>query len=100
VADSIIEARLRPPRDLVLTQELYSLAAREPAYRDITSAWMARSQHALQQHFDASTSRLINALIEGFTIYLALDIQPPDHAVVFAALDRVTRSEHEAEPGD
>ena len=42
-------------RDLVLTQELYTLAAREPRFRDITNAWMARSRRALERHFDPTT---------------------------------------------
>ena len=90
VADTIIEASLGPPRDLVLTHELYSLAAREPAYREITNDWMARSRHALEQHFDPATSRVMEALIEGLSIHRAFDNQTPDDAVVFAALDRLT----------
>ena len=61
-------------RDLVLTHELYTLAAREPAHRELTHAWMARSRAALARHFDAVTVRILDALIEGLTIHRALDV--------------------------
>jgi TetR/AcrR family transcriptional regulator, regulator of biofilm formation and stress response len=80
-------------RDLVLSHELYTLAAREPAYRDITNAWMSRSRSALEQHFDPLTAVLLDALIEGLTIHRALDIEPQDPEVVIEAVRRVTASD-------
>ncbi|RBM23022.1 TetR/AcrR family transcriptional regulator [Streptomyces sp. PT12] len=77
-------------RDLVLTHELYTLAAREPAFRGLTNAWMARSRAALERHFDPPTARLLDALIEGLTIHRALDTEPQDPALVTAAVERLT----------
>ncbi|MEH1016410.1 TetR family transcriptional regulator [Micromonospora sp. CPCC 206060] len=77
-------------RDLVLTHELYTLAARHPAYRDITNVWMACSRRALEHHFDPVTARLLDALIEGLTIHRALDTEPHDPAVVAVAVKRIT----------
>ncbi|GAB3451619.1 TetR family transcriptional regulator [Streptomonospora sediminis] len=79
-------------RDLVVTHELYTLAARDPAYRDLTNAWMAGSRAALERHFDPTTARLIDALIEGLTIHSALDTAPQDRALVVAAVERITRA--------
>ncbi|MCI1747042.1 MAG: TetR family transcriptional regulator [Acidipropionibacterium sp.] len=76
-------------RDLVLTHELYTLAAREPAYRDITAAWMARSRAALERHFDPETARLLDALIEGLTIHRSLDVETHDPGEVVRAVQRV-----------
>lgn len=78
--------------DLVLTHELYTLAARHPAYRDLTNAWMRRSRAALERHFDPRTARLLDALIEGLTIHRALDTEPQDREVVLEAIDRLTRT--------
>ena len=78
-------------RDLVLTHELYTLAARRPEYRSITQAWMAQSRAALEQHFDPETARLLDALIEGLTIHRALDPEPADEDVVATAVGRVVR---------
>jgi DNA-binding transcriptional regulator YbjK len=79
-------------RDLVLTSELYTLAAREPAFRDLTNRWMARSRAALEQHFDPVTARLLDALIEGLTLHRALDTEPHDAATAAEAVGRITRS--------
>jgi DNA-binding transcriptional regulator YbjK len=77
-------------RELVLTQELYTLAARDPSYRDITSAWMARSRAALERHFDPVTARLLGALIEGLSLHRALASEPSDTSVVAEAIERIT----------
>jgi DNA-binding transcriptional regulator YbjK len=76
-------------RDLVLTHELYTLAAREASYRALTSAWMARSRAALERHFDPVTARMIDALIEGLTIHRALDVVPHDRSVARLAVERI-----------
>ncbi|GGB91473.1 TetR/AcrR family transcriptional regulator [Cellulomonas carbonis] len=65
-------------RDLILTFELYTLAARKPAFRDITRNWMAASRHELERHFTPDEARRVDALIEGLSIHRALDLEPPD----------------------
>ncbi len=77
------------PRDLVLTHELYTLSAREPAFRAITASWMARSRAALERHFDPETARILDALIEGLTIHRALDAEQRDPDEVRRAVHRV-----------
>lgn len=76
-------------RDLVLTHELYTLAAREAPYRELTSGWMARSRAALERHFDPITARMLDALIEGLTIHRALDVVPHDRSVARLAVERI-----------
>jgi DNA-binding transcriptional regulator YbjK len=78
------------PRDLVLTQELYTLAARRPAYRQLTHTWMARSRSHLERHFDPDTARQLDALIEGLTLHRALDTAPHDRALTLEAVTRIT----------
>ncbi|MFE2045979.1 TetR/AcrR family transcriptional regulator [Streptomyces sp. NPDC059477] len=77
-------------RDLVLTQELYTLAARRPAYRQLTHDWMRRSRVHLEKHFDADTARQLDALIEGLTLHRALAREPHDRAVTVEAIRRIT----------
>lgn len=77
------------PRELVLTQELYTLAARDPRYRTITNGWMGRSRAVLERFFDPVTAGILDALVEGMTLHRALDIEPYDAAAVRAAIDRV-----------
>ncbi|HEY0216062.1 MAG TPA: TetR family transcriptional regulator [Cellulomonas sp.] len=90
VVDLVHEDLLGTPRDLVLTHELYTLAARQPAYRALTRDWMAASRRALGQHFDPVTCRQLDALIEGLTIHRALDTEPHDRAVTADAVARLT----------
>jgi TetR/AcrR family transcriptional regulator, regulator of biofilm formation and stress response len=90
ITDAITHVVLGNQRDLVLTHELYTLAARDPAYRDITNAWMARSRRTLEQYFDPTTARILDALVEGLSIHRALDNEPHDKAIVTAAVERIT----------
>ncbi|MGO1315867.1 MAG: TetR/AcrR family transcriptional regulator [Cellulomonadaceae bacterium] len=90
VAALIDEDVLGTRRDLVLTQELYTLAARDQAYRDLTNSWMRASRAALERHFDPTTAVVVDALIEGLSIHRALDTEPQDPAVVVEALERMT----------
>jgi TetR/AcrR family transcriptional regulator, regulator of biofilm formation and stress response len=90
IADAITHVVLSNQRDLVLTHELYTLAAREPAYRDITHAWMARSRRTLEQYFDPTTARILDALVEGLSIHRALDNEPHNQAIVTTAIELVT----------
>ncbi|MGI5159684.1 TetR/AcrR family transcriptional regulator [Microbispora sp. CA-102843] len=89
VADIITRDVFGNQRELVLTHELYTLAARDPGYRDLTNAWMTRSRRALERHFDPTTARLLDALIEGLTIHRALDTEPHDATVVTTAIERI-----------
>ncbi|GAA2253489.1 TetR family transcriptional regulator [Streptomyces ruber] len=79
-------------RDLVLTQELYTLAARRPAYRELTQEWMRRSRVHLERHFDPETARRLDALIEGLTLHRALASEPHDRALTAGAVARITSS--------
>jgi len=77
-------------RDLVLSHELYTLAARDPAFRTLTNGWMRRSRDALGHHFDPATCRVLDAFIEGMTIHRALDTEPHDDVDVLGAVRRLT----------
>jgi DNA-binding transcriptional regulator YbjK len=77
-------------RDLVLSHELYTLAARDPAFRTLTNDWMRRSREALGRHFDPTTCRALDAFVEGMTIHRALDTEPHDDADVLDAVRRLT----------
>ncbi|MFF9409759.1 TetR/AcrR family transcriptional regulator [Streptomyces anandii] len=80
-----------PRRDLILAQELYTLAARRPEYRQLTRAWMRRSRELLERHFDPGTARQLDALVEGLTLHRALDDEAPhDRALTHQAVTRIT----------
>jgi len=93
VVTIILEDVFGSPRDLVLSHELYTLAARDAAYRDLTTAWMARSRSALERHFSPRTARLLDALIEGLTIHRALDEGERDPADVALAVELIAAAD-------
>lgn len=76
--------------ELVLTHELYALAARDPKYRAVTHAWMAKSRDAFELHFDPDTARFIDALVEGLSMHRALE--KVDEGVGAADLTNAGRS--------
>ncbi|MBB5961506.1 TetR/AcrR family transcriptional regulator [Planomonospora venezuelensis] len=77
--------------DLVLSVELYVAAARNPALRAVTQAWMARSRTALERHFDATTARELDALIEGLVLHSALSTDPMTPEQIRHAVHRFLR---------
>ncbi|MCI9889748.1 TetR family transcriptional regulator [Micrococcales bacterium 31B] len=85
----VLEDVFDDTRELVLTHELYTLAARDARYRSLTKQWMARSRDALQHWFDPATARALDALIEGFTIHYALDDGPRDREEIARAVNRI-----------
>ena len=87
---SLIDAEpLADPSALVVTHELYTLAARDPRFRTITRHWMARSRRSLERWFDPTTARVLDALVEGLTIHRALDVARGPAGVADAAVRRV-----------
>jgi DNA-binding transcriptional regulator YbjK len=82
---------LAPGHDLVLTVELYVAAARNPRLRTVTQAWMQRSRDALEIHFDPTTAREVDALIEGLTLHSALSTDPMTPAQIRHAIERYLR---------
>ncbi|MEV6108894.1 TetR family transcriptional regulator [Streptomyces sp. NPDC051940] len=79
-----------PRRDLVLAQELYTLAARRPEYRALTGDWMRASRALLERHFDPATARQLDALIEGLALHRALDDAPHGRELTRQAVGRIT----------
>ncbi|GAA2309504.1 TetR/AcrR family transcriptional regulator [Streptomyces violaceusniger] len=90
VADLVHVLSEGSQRDLVLTQELYTLAARQPAYRELTQEWMRRSRVHLEKHFDPDTARQLDALIEGLTLHRALAQEPHGRTLTLEAIARIT----------
>lgn len=73
IVDLVHWELVRSPDDLVLSLELYTLAARKPDFRRITHQWMLNSRTALERFVDADTAFDLDALIEGLFIHTSLD---------------------------
>lgn len=91
LVEHLTTALLGSERDLVLSVELYVAAARRPALRAVTQAWMLRSRRALEIHFDPVTARELDALIEGLVLHSALSTDPMAAEQIRHAIRRFTR---------
>ncbi|NEG88535.1 TetR/AcrR family transcriptional regulator [Bifidobacterium aerophilum] len=91
IADHILgRDLLGTQRELNINLEFYTLAARDPAYRDISERWTAASRRQIERFFDPPTAMLVDAMIEGLTLHLALGAIKPDPQAIRAGLRRVT----------
>ncbi|GLY07038.1 MULTISPECIES: TetR family transcriptional regulator [Actinoplanes] len=79
------------PGDLILAVELYVAAARNPALKAVTQAWMQRSRDALERHFDPATAREVDALIEGLVLHSVLSTDPMTPDQIRHAIERYLR---------
>lgn len=84
---------LRTQRDLNLNLELYTLAARDPAYRDIGERWMAASRAQYERFFDHETAVLLDAMVEGLTLHRALGNVARDPAIIREGIRRIVARE-------
>lgn len=91
LAQHLGEDLIGDERSLVLAIELYVTAARRPALRSVTQAWLERSRRALELHFDPVTAREVDALVEGLVLHQSLSTDPMTPAQVHHALRRLTR---------
>lgn len=76
-------------RDLVITLELYTLAARRPAFREITSRWMNRTRATMAPYVGERTAQLLDAMNEGLSIHRALDTEHPAPGLAADAIARL-----------
>jgi TetR/AcrR family transcriptional regulator, regulator of biofilm formation and stress response len=89
VVDMILEDTYGDRDGLVLTMELYTLAARKPAFRHLTHDWMLRSRAAFERHFDPDVARQLDALVEGLSIHRAFEPQDYDRDLVSDAVGKL-----------
>ncbi|QFU90500.1 TetR/AcrR family transcriptional regulator [Amycolatopsis sp. YIM 10] len=77
-------------RDLLLMVELYVLAIRKPAFRELIQDWMNASRRSLARHFPEDAAPEIDALIEGMVLHSHLSTEPFDADRVRRAVHRIT----------
>jgi TetR/AcrR family transcriptional regulator, regulator of biofilm formation and stress response len=89
VVEMIMEDTYGDRDALVLTLELYTLAARQAKFRHLTHDWMMRSRRALERHFDPDMARQLDALVEGLSIHRAFEPREDDRQLVSNAVDKL-----------
>ena len=76
--------------DLLLSLELYVLAARDLRYRQLMEKWQHTARGIFAAHFDVATARMVDALLEGLILHAALSTEPVDPEFIAATVARVT----------
>ncbi|MEZ7898303.1 MAG: TetR family transcriptional regulator [Flaviflexus sp.] len=85
----VSEVLLEPDRNLILTLELYTIAARDAAFRTITWEWMSATRSVLSRFVDTETATLLDGIIEGLSLHRALGLDPGDPSLVARAFDQI-----------
>ncbi|WP_222264374.1 TetR/AcrR family transcriptional regulator [Modestobacter marinus] len=78
-------------RDWAIAYELYLAALRDPALREVTESWMRRSRAVLERFVDPTTSRGLDALVEGLVMHKILSTQPVPRAQTREIIARAVR---------
>ncbi|WP_308127997.1 TetR/AcrR family transcriptional regulator [Modestobacter italicus] len=78
-------------RDWTVAYELYTAALRDPALRTVTESWMRRSRGVLERFVDPTTSRGLDALIEGLVMHKVLSTRPVPRAETREIIARAVR---------
>lgn len=89
IAVSIERDVLNNASDLNVNLEFYTLAARDPTFRDISDRWMVAIQKTIGRFFDAETSVLLDAMIEGLTLHRALGGEPRSQRAIRDGIRRI-----------
>lgn len=89
IATSIERDVLNNPADLNINLEFYTLAARDSSFRDISDRWMSAVQKTMNRFFDAQTSVLLDAMIEGLTLHRALGGEPKSPKAIRDGIHRI-----------
>ncbi|MEO9322217.1 TetR family transcriptional regulator [Nocardioides sp. C4-1] len=75
--------------DLLLSFELYVLAARDVRFRRLMEKWQHTARGIFAAHFDVVTARMVDALLEGLLVHAALSTEPVDPGFIAAAVARI-----------
>jgi len=84
-------------RDWAVAYELFLAALRDPALRTITESWMRRSRSVLERFVDPTTSRGVDALIEGLVMHKVLSTGPVSPEQTREIIARAVRPTQEEE---
>ncbi|MCW2510838.1 MAG: putative TetR-family transcriptional regulator [Modestobacter sp.] len=82
-------------RDWAVAYELFLAALRDPALRTITESWMRRSRRVLERFVDPTTSRGVDALIEGLVMHKVLSTRPISREQTHEIIARAVRPTEE-----
>jgi DNA-binding transcriptional regulator YbjK len=87
-------------RDWAVAYELFLAALRDPALRTVTESWMRRSRSVLERFVDPTTSRGVDALIEGLVMHKVLSTGPVSREQTREIIARAVRPTDDGSTSD
>jgi DNA-binding transcriptional regulator YbjK len=99
LVESLTDDLVANPGVLAVTYELYGASVRRPALKKVTQEWMRRAEDALCEHFDRSSARLLDTVVEGLMVHMSIAQQPLSRDEVRALLTRSASAADPAPPG-
>lgn len=69
LVDLVLDEFISDTSSLVVTIELYGLATRKPAFREIMDNWVQVTRQVLEVHMGADAAQAVNAMIEGVVLH-------------------------------
>jgi TetR/AcrR family transcriptional regulator, regulator of biofilm formation and stress response len=85
-------------RDWAVAYELFLAALRDPELRTVTESWMRRSRGVLERFVDPTTSRGVDALIEGLVMHKVLSTAPVSREQTREIIARAVRPTDRPDP--
>jgi len=85
----IHSSEVTTPRNMELMYALYAYMNRSAALKTVMQDWMKMSQTTLEQWFDPTTARALDAFIEGMTLHFVTDRQPLSRNEIRAMVGRI-----------
>lgn len=85
----ILNTQVTTARNMELMYQLYVFMNGKPALKTVMQNWMQRSQQTLENWFDPTTARALDAFIEGMTLHFMTDRVPLGHDDIRQIVGRI-----------
>ena len=89
ITQLIFSAQVATTHNMGLMYQLYAFVGCSPALKNVMQNWMQGSQKVLEQWFDPSTARALDAFIEGMTLHFVTDREPLSKAGIREMVGRI-----------
>ena len=85
----IFSAQVTTTQNMGLMYQLYAFVGCNDTLKNVMQNWMQGSQKILQQWFDSSTARALDAFIEGMTLHFVTDRTPLNKSEIREMVGRI-----------
>lgn len=88
----IFSAQVTTTDNMALMYQLYAFVGCKPELKTVMQNWMQNSQQVLQNWFDPTTARALDAFIEGMTLHFVTDRTPSGEKEIREMVGRIAEA--------